>query len=57
MAAPMFLSPLVGLLVDRVGFGRVFLGIAGLVLLGWLITFRLMEPRQHVSMEFLQTDD
>ena len=45
MAAPMFFSPLVGLLVDLVGFTVVFLGIAGLVLVGWLIHYCSFKAR------------
>ena len=48
MAIPFILSPLVGLLVDVIGFTRVFAGIAVLVAIGGLQTFRLAEPRhQH----------
>jgi MFS family permease len=57
MAAPLFLSPLIGLMVDWTGFEVVFLSLAGLVLFGWLITFHLDEPRHHVTEEFFQTDD
>ena len=45
VAAPILLSPLVGGLVDLVGFEPVFLAGAALVILGWLLTFRLVEPR------------
>ena len=48
-AAPVFLSPVVGYLVDVVGFEAVFVGITLLLLTGWLITFRLREPRHHIS--------
>lgn len=46
-ALPMFLSPLAGYCVDLLGFEVVFLGIAGLILIGWLLTFGLQEPRHH----------
>ncbi len=45
LAAPVFLSPLAGLLIDLLGFETVFLTIAALILLGWSLTFRLHEPR------------
>lgn len=46
MAVPMFLSPLAGYFIDRLGFEPVFLTIAGLIMASWLLTFRLQEPRQ-----------
>ncbi|MBP90733.1 MAG: hypothetical protein CMJ64_29150 [Planctomycetaceae bacterium] len=48
-ALPMFLSPLVGYFVDLFGFEAVFLAIATLVLIGWLLTFGLQEPRHHAK--------
>ncbi len=45
LAMPLLLSPLVGWLVDVVGYEVVFLAAAGLVVLGGLLTFRLDEPR------------
>ena len=48
MAAPFLLSPLVGWLVDAVGFERVFFAAAGLVLVAGALTFTLAEPRHHV---------
>jgi MFS family permease len=57
IAMPMVLSPLVGLCVDQLGFEAVFLGIASIVLAGWVLTFRLTEPRQHVSNGLYPTDD
>lgn len=49
VSAPVFLSPLVGLLVDALNFESVFIGITVLVFIGWLLTFGLQEPRHHVS--------
>jgi MFS family permease len=46
MAGPMFLSPLAGYFIDRLGFDPVFLTIAGLIMASWLLTFRLQEPRR-----------
>jgi len=48
LAVPFLLSPLVGWLVDLVGFQRVFLSAAGLIVLAGLMTFRLAEPRHHL---------
>lgn len=45
MAAPIFLSPLVGVLIVPLGFDVVFLGIGSIVFAGWLMTFGLHEPR------------
>jgi len=47
LAAPFLLSPVIGWLVDVVGFQWVFLGAILLVLLSGLLTFRLDEPRGH----------
>jgi len=49
MAAPVFLSPLVGWLTDLVGFEAVFIAVAGLVFGGWLLTFGLHEPRHYIT--------
>jgi len=57
VSLPLFLSPLVGLLIDLIGFEIVFIGICVVVLIGWLTTFRLQEPRHHVNVSFLQTSD
>jgi len=46
LAMPLMFSPLVGWLVDVVGYDVVFLSAAGLVLLGGLFTSRLDEPRR-----------
>jgi hypothetical protein len=45
MAAPIYASPLVGPLIKAVGFEAVYLGVVGLLLVGWLMTFGLTEPR------------
>jgi len=57
VSLPLFLSPLVGLLIDLIGFEIVFIGIFLVVLVGWLTTLRLVEPRHHVNVSFLQTSD
>ena len=49
LATPIFLSPLVGLAVDATSYELVFFGVAGILLLGWLLTFTLNEPRHHIS--------
>jgi hypothetical protein len=45
MALPILVSPLVSLLINAVGFEAVYLGVVGLLLLGWLLSFSLIEPR------------
>ncbi|MDP6468871.1 MAG: hypothetical protein QF918_14080 [Pirellulaceae bacterium] len=57
VSLPLFLSPMVGLLIDLMGFEIVFIGICVVVLVGWLTTLRLREPRDHVNVSFLQTSD
>ena len=49
MAIPFLFSPLIGLLVDVVGFPAVFLTIASLVMAGGLLTFRMAEPRDELD--------
>ena len=50
---PMLLSPIVGLLIDLVGFEVVFLSMAAVVLVAWLVCFGLVEPREHVTVGYL----
>lgn len=50
IAAPMMVSPLVGLAIDRWGFDGVFLIVSLVLLIGWLQTFLLAEPR-HAPVE------
>ena len=45
LAVPLLFAPLAGWLIEAVGFPVVFCGIAGLIGLGVLLTFRLAEPR------------
>ncbi len=45
IAAPMMVSPLVGLAIDRWGFDGVFLVVSLVLLVGWFQTFMLAEPR------------
>ena len=44
---PFFLSPLVGVAVDRIGFEPVFLCAAACILAAGILTFRLKEPRHR----------
>lgn len=48
-AVPFVLSPLVGWLIDLVGFQPMFLAISGTIGLGGLLTFRMSEPREQRS--------
>ena len=49
-ALPLLLSPLMGLVVETIGFEAVFIGVSAVLIVGWLLTFRLHEPR-HVALE------
>ena len=49
LSGPVVLSPLIGLLIDLFGFSVVFSGTSLIILLSWLMTFRLYEPRHHNS--------
>ena len=42
---PLFVSPLIGALIEELAFEPVFISCSVLVLLGFLLTFRLAEPR------------
>jgi len=44
-AVPFVLSPLVGGLIDSIGFEPVFVAISGTILTGGLLTYRMAEPR------------
>ena len=44
-AIPLFVSPLVGALIEKLAFEPVFISCSVLVLLGFLLTFKLAEPR------------
>lgn len=46
-APPILLSPLIGALIDALGFELIFAIVAGCVFLGWLMAFTLMEPRKQ----------
>lgn len=49
MAAPIFFSPLAGILIEiePIGFDGVFCGVTCVILAGWAMTFGLVEPRRH----------
>ena len=49
MAAPIFASPLVGWLIDMVGFAAVYHGVTAVLLAGALLSATLTEPR-HKAM-------
>ena len=44
-AVPFILSPLIGKLIDVIGFQPIFLAISATIGLGGLLTFRMAEPR------------
>jgi hypothetical protein len=51
MAAPVFFSPMVGVLVQWCGFDIVFCVITAFPLIGWVMTFGLDEPRDRMGHE------
>ena len=51
LAAPFVLSPVVGALVEVVGYPMVYLSTAGLITLGGCLTFGLDEPRHRVPVD------
>ena len=48
-APPILLSPLIGALIDSVGFELIFAIVTGCVFTGWLLAFTLAEPRDLSS--------
>jgi hypothetical protein len=49
-AAPAFLAPVVGGAIDKFHLESVFLAVAAFNILGWLLTWRLEEPRQNSTV-------
>jgi predicted MFS family arabinose efflux permease len=49
LASPIVLAPLAGLAIDRFGFECVYLAIAGLMLVGFVLSFSLVEPRRKAT--------
>ncbi|NOY41307.1 MAG: MFS transporter [Planctomycetes bacterium] len=49
-ALPLLLSPVLGWVVEAVGFESVFIGVSAVLAAGWLLTLRLHEPR-HVILD------
>ncbi|GAB4149289.1 MAG: hypothetical protein Tsb009_23530 [Planctomycetaceae bacterium] len=50
MAIPFLLSPLVGLMIDRIGFQPVFLAVCVVILAAGAMTFLIPEPRWDVKL-------
>ncbi|MCA9198856.1 MAG: MFS transporter [Planctomycetales bacterium] len=46
VSLPIFVSPLVGLVIDVAGFAVPFLLVSALVMTGWVLTFTIHEPRR-----------
>lgn len=45
MAAPIYASPLVSPLINAIGFEPIYLGVVVLLVIGWMMSFALIEPR------------
>lgn len=56
MALPIIASPLISPLIALIGFEKVYLGVVGLLILGWLLSFGLAEPRNGVRPIVLAED-
>jgi MFS family permease len=50
ISAPILFSVPAGWLIDRIGFERVFVAVTVLLVIGWLCTFALSEPRKRVDL-------
>jgi MFS family permease len=50
ISAPILLSVPAGWLMDRLGFQPVFMAVTVLLVVGWLCTFALSEPRKRVDL-------
>lgn len=57
MAAPIFLSPLIGGLIGLIGFPPVYHGITALLLAGALISTTLQEPRERLKTVITPGDE
>jgi MFS family permease len=47
ISGPLMVSPIAGVLIDRFSYAPVFIGVALVVGIGWLLTFTLLEPRNR----------
>ena len=47
ISGPLMASPIAGFLIDRFNYPPVFIGVALVVSVGWLLTFTLLEPRNR----------
>ncbi len=50
-AVPLFVSPVLGWVVEATSFDTVFFAVSGVVFTGWLLSFRLREPRHAILAE------
>jgi MFS family permease len=50
-AVPFVASPAVGWLIDQIGFEPIFAFISGSIFVGFLLTFRMLEPRSSVQRD------
>ena len=61
IALPLFLSPAVGYVVEATSFEVVFFAVCAVIFAGWLMTFRLEEPRRKmmapVNLDTLMVED
>ena len=57
MAAPIYASPLIGAVINAVGFVPVYVTVTLLLFAGFLLTFGLTEPRQRVGMTVVAGTD
>jgi len=54
-ALPLTISPVLGWVVEATSYEAVFLSVSGVLFVGWLLTFRLHEPRHAVEVEVLES--
>jgi len=54
-ALPLVISPVLGWVVEATSYELVFLSVSGILFVGWLLTFRLHEPRHAIEVEVLET--
>ena len=52
-ALPLLVSPAVGWVVEATSFEAVFLAVSCILVVGWLLTFRLSEPRHAIQVAAL----
>ena len=58
IAAPVIIfSQFIGLLLPILGYYPIFVGISGIVFVGWLLTFFVTDPRERLTNDVVENDN